>query len=58
MSRCLIVKLTELKILYLRIQALTIWILFQRLGVANRTILPELSQKVELFLLSSTLNSD
>ena len=58
MSRYLVTKLTELKILYLKMQILTIWILFERLGVANRTILPELSQKGELFLLSSTLNSD
>ena len=58
MSIYLVVKPIGLKILYLRMQVLTIWILFQRLGVANKTILLELSQKVELFLLSSTLNSD
>ena len=58
MSRYLIVRLIELEILYFRIQVLTIWILLQRLGVADRTALPDLSQKVELLLLPSTLSPD
>jgi len=44
--------------LYLRIQVLTIWTLPQGLGVANKTVLPDLSQKVKLLLLPSTLNPD
>ena len=46
MSRCLITKLTELGILYLKICVLTIWILPQRLEVANRIASPDLSWKV------------
>jgi len=41
-SRYLVVRIIELRTLYLRIQALTIWILLQRLGVANRTALLDL----------------
>ena len=32
-----IIRLIELEILYLKMQALTIWILPKKLGVANRT---------------------
>ena len=41
-SRYLVVRLIKLRTLYLRMQALTIWILLQRLGVANRTALLDL----------------
>ena len=47
-----------MKRLWLRICVLTIWILPQRLGVANITTSLHLLQKVELLLLPSTLNSD
>jgi len=37
---------------------LTIWILSQRLGVANRIASWDLEQKIKLLLLSSTLSQD
>ena len=57
-SRCLVTRLIGLGISCLRMQVLTIWMLLQRLGVANRTASPDLSQKVEPLLLSFTLNPD
>ena len=39
-------------------QVLIIWILPQKLGVANRTASLDLLQKVKLLLLLSTLNPD
>ena len=41
-----------------KIQVLIIWILPQRLGVANKITSPDLLQKVKLLLLTSTLDSD
>ena len=41
-----------------KIQVLIIWILPQRLGVANEITLPDILQKVKLLLLTSTLNLD
>jgi len=46
MSKCLITRLTEFGILYLKIWVFIIWILSQRLEVANRIVLPDLSWKV------------
>jgi len=57
-SRYLVIKLTKLETLYLRIWVLTVWVLFQRLEVANKIALPNLLQKVEVLLLLSTLNSN
>jgi len=56
-SKYLVVKLTKLETLCLRMWVLTIWILFQRLGVADKTASPDLSWKIKL-LLFSTLNPD
>jgi len=41
-----------------KIQVLIIWILPQRLGVANKITSPDILQKVKLLLLTSTLNLD
>jgi len=57
-SKCLVVKLIKLRTLYLRMQVLIIWVLPQKLGVANRTASLDLLQKVKLLLLLSTLNPD
>ena len=57
-SRYLVIRLTELKILCLRMWVFTIWILLQRLGIADRVTSLDLLQKVELLLLPSTLNSN
>ena len=57
-SEYFVVKLIELEILCLRMRVLTIWILFQRLGVTDKTALLDLSWKIKLLLLSSTLNPD
>ena len=46
MSRYLITRLIELGILYLKIWGFTIWILPQRLEVANRIASPDLLWKV------------
>ena len=57
-SSYLVTRLTGLETSYLRMWVLTIWILSQRLGIADRTASLDLSQKVELLLLPSTLNLD
>ena len=57
-SRCLVARLIGLGILCLKMWVLTIWILLQRLDIANKIALPDLSQKVKMLLLPSTLNLD
>ena len=53
-----LIRLIRLGTLYLRMWVLTIWILFQRLEVAKKIPLPDLSQKLEPLLLPSTFNID
>ena len=57
-SRHFVPRLIELRTSCLRIWVLTIWILSQWLGVVDRIASIDLSQKIELLLLPSTLNLD
>ena len=54
-SRYLVIRFTRLRISCLRMQVLTIWMLSQRLGVADETVSLDLSWKVKPLLSPSTL---